>query len=185
MKQCSFRKDNSSSASQEISPILFYRYFATVLQGFANCPKFEREHFSPGPPNSFLLYTLLARSEVCEKTASFVTSVLPFVWSSPWTKSAPFCKDFHEICIWIFLGNLHRKFEFHYNLTRITGTLLEDVFAFITFSFLLRIRNISDKICEGQSKHAISVQWIFSEERAVREITRKTVVQPDRPQTTI
>jgi len=40
--------------------------------------------------------------------------------------------DFHEI--WNFRGffeNLSRKFKFHYNMTRITGTLHEDVCTFM------------------------------------------------------
>jgi len=54
MKQCPFRKANSSSASQQIPPISFCRHFVAVFQGFANCPNFERDQFSPRPPTFFL-----------------------------------------------------------------------------------------------------------------------------------
>jgi len=51
---------------------------------------------------------------------------------------------------------LSRKFKIHNNLTRITGNLHEDQCAFlITFrSLLLRMANISDKLCrESQSTY--------------------------------
>jgi hypothetical protein len=40
-----------------------------------------------------------------------------------------------------------KKFKFHYNITRITGTLQEDLYTFLNIfrSVLLRIKNVSDK----------------------------------------
>jgi hypothetical protein len=52
--------------------------------------------------------------------------------------------------IWVFFENLSRKLKFHYNLTKITGTLHEaDRYTFwiISRSVLLRMRNVSDKSC--------------------------------------
>jgi len=42
---------------------------------------------------------------------------------------------------------MSRKFQFDYNLIRITGTIHEDIHAFIIIScsVLLRMRNVSDK----------------------------------------
>jgi hypothetical protein len=51
---------------------------------------------------------------------------------------------------------MSRKFKFHYNLTRITGTLHEDhqTFFIISRLILLRMRNVSDKSCrENQNTH--------------------------------
>jgi hypothetical protein len=56
------------------------------------------------------------------------------------------------------LRKLSRKFKFHYNRTRITGTLHEDRYTFsITFrSVLLRTKSISDQSCrETRNKHFV------------------------------
>jgi hypothetical protein len=85
-----------------------------------------------------------------------------------------------------FFENLSRKFEFHLNLTRITGTLHRDQYKFLILhrSFLLRIRNVSDKRCkENQSAHFIFSKFIFFffENLAVNETMCKHTVQPGRP----
>jgi len=56
----------------------------------------------------------------------------------------------------LFFENFSRKFKFHYNRTRIKGTLYEDQYPFLIISHLiiLRVRNVSDKICtENQHTH--------------------------------
>jgi hypothetical protein len=67
--------------------------------------------------------------------------------------------DFHEIWYLKVTGeNLPRKFKFHYILTTITGTLHEDRYTFfvISRSVLLRMGNVSDKICrENQNTHFV------------------------------
>jgi hypothetical protein len=58
--------------------------------------------------------------------------------------------------IWVFFENLSRKFKFHWNLTRTTGTLHENLRTFMTVTrwVLLRMRNVSDKSCrENQNTH--------------------------------
>jgi hypothetical protein len=78
--------------------------------------------------------------------------------------------------------NLSKKFDFHNNLTRITGTLHEDQFTFsiISRSFLLRMRNISDRSCrENRNTHFIFSNF-FPENRTVHEIMWKHIVQPGR-----
>ena len=47
------------------------------------------------------------------------------------------------------LENLSVKFKFHLNVTRMTGTLHEDLRTFIIISraVLLKMRNVSDTIC--------------------------------------
>ena len=89
--------------------------------------------------------------------------------------------------ILIFFENLSSKFQFHNNLTRITGTLQADqcTFVIISDSFLLRMRNVSDEICrQNQNSHFI-FNSIYSESHAVHEIIWKNIVEPDRPQMTI
>ena len=62
-----------------------------------------------------------------------------------------------------FFGNLARKIEFHYNLTSIMGTLLEDVSTFMTISLwiLLRMRNVSDKSCREFKTHILCSIFFF------------------------
>jgi hypothetical protein len=88
----------------------------------------------------------------CEKaTISFVMSVCPHGKKLASTELV-----FMKFNIWGFFENLSRKFMFLYNLTRITGTLHEDLCTFMIISrwILLRKRNVSDKSCiENQNTH--------------------------------
>jgi len=72
--------------------------------------------------------------------------------ASKWT-------DFHEIWyLSIFFLNLSRKIKFHYNRRRITGTLHEDPYIFLTISrsVLFTMRNVSGKNCrENQNTHLV------------------------------
>jgi len=64
--------------------------------------------------------------------------------------------DFHEIWYLSILKNISRKFKFHSNLTRITGTLHGDhcTFLIICRSVRLRMWNVSGKSCgENQDTH--------------------------------
>ena len=53
---------------------------------------------------------------------------------SAWNNSALIERILIKFDIWTFPENLSRKFKFHTNLTRITGTLHEDVFTSMTTS---------------------------------------------------
>ena len=69
-------------------------------------------------------------------------------------------KDFHVTWyLIIYFETLWRMFMFHENLTRMTGTLHEDVCTFMIISrwILLRTRNVSDKSCIGNQ----STQYIL------------------------
>jgi hypothetical protein len=73
-------------------------------------------------------------------------------------------KDKMKFHIWAFFANLSRKFQFHYNLTTITGTLHEaDRYTFLIISRLipLRMRNISEESCrENQNTRIIKqLSW--------------------------
>ena len=71
-----------------------------------------------------------------------------------------------------------------------TGTLHGDRYTFliISRSFLLRMRNVSDRSCrENQNTHFVlhNSPYPPSESSAVYEITWKNILEPDRPQMTI
>jgi len=71
-------------------------------------------------------------------------------------------------------------------MTRITGTLHEDqcTFFITSRSFLLKMRNVSDKSCrENQNTHFVFSNFFFN--RTVYETMWKNMVQPDRPQMTV
>jgi hypothetical protein len=85
----------------------------------------------------------------------------------------------------IFFENLPGKFKFHYNMTRIMGTLHEYQYSFISRSVLFGMRNVSDKKCtENQNTFCVQI-FFFFENGVVYEIMCKNVVEPDRPQMTI
>jgi hypothetical protein len=92
--------------------------------------------------------------------------------------------------VWKFLEDLSGKFKFNYNRTRIKGTLHEHqyIYLIISLSFLLRMRNVSDKLCRENQNTYIRILYsinVFFKYRAVYEIMWKNVVEPDRPQITI
>ena len=68
---------------------------------------------------------------------------------------------------------------------RITGTLHEDRYTFliISRSVLLRMRNVSDKICREKTHFMFNIPP--PENRAVYETIWKNMEQPERPQMTI
>ena len=93
-------------------------------------------------------------------------SVCLFVSASAWSNSALTGRILIKFDIWLFFENLARKFKFHYNRTRITGTLHENQYKFliISSSFLLRMRNFSDRIGrEIQNTHFMFGKFLFPE----------------------
>ena len=88
--------------------------------------------------------------------------------------------------IWVFFENLLRKFNFHWNPTRITGTLYEDQYTFfiISHSVLLRMRIVSDRSCRENQNTYFMFSNFFPANRAVYQITLKIIVEPSRPQMT-
>ena len=82
---------------------------------------------------------------------------------------------------------MSRKFKFHQNPTRTTGTLHEDVFTFmkISRSVLLRMRSVLDKSYrQNQNTHFVFNNIFFPKIRAVYEIMSKNMVKPEGPQMT-
>jgi hypothetical protein len=79
-------------------------------------------------------------------------SVLPPAWNNS-TPSERICTKFN---ISTFYENMLIILNFHSNLTRITSTLRKDnPYSFISCSFLLRIRNVSDKFAEEIKTHTL------------------------------
>ena len=85
-----------------------------------------------------------ARSQNCEKCL-LASSCLSFC-PSAWNISARTGRIFMKFDVWGLFGSVHSKSTFHYNRTRMKGTLHEDqhIFFIISRSFLLRMRNVSD-----------------------------------------
>jgi hypothetical protein len=81
---------------------------------------------------------------------------------------------------WVFFKYLRRKFKVHWNLSRITGTLLEDEYTFLKISgtILLRMRNVWDKSCGEKSIHT-SPFPPPPENRASYEIMQKILYSPE------
>jgi hypothetical protein len=79
-----------------------------------------------------------------QATISFVMSVRLSTHPSTMNNSTPTEEIFMKFYTWVFFENLSIKFKFHYNLTRIRGTLHEDQYTFwiISHSVVLRIRNV-------------------------------------------
>jgi len=65
--------------------------------------------------------------KIVRATISLAMPVRPSAWINSFSTGRIFMK-FH---IWVFFKNLSRKFNFHSNLTRITGTLHEEKYTFI------------------------------------------------------
>jgi hypothetical protein len=86
-------------------------------------------------------------------TISFVMSVC----LSSWSNSAPTGRIFMKFDIRGFFENLSIKLKFHQNLTRIKGTLHENLCTFMIISrwILLRMRNVPDKIVEKIKTHIL------------------------------
>ena len=83
--------------------------------------------------------------------------VCPCVWNN-WASTGRAIVNFH---IWVSFENLFRKFPFQYNLTRVPGTLYENLCTFmITYRWiLLWMRNISEKKLYRNSKHTLYAQF--------------------------
>ena len=82
---------------------------------------------------------------------------------SVWNTSAPTGRIFMQFDIWVSFENLSWKLKINYNPTRITGALHGEEFAFliISRSFLLGMRNVSDKSCrENQNTHFVFNSFI-------------------------
>jgi hypothetical protein len=89
--------------------------------------------------------SLGALAKLRKANISFVMSVRLSLCPSAWNKSAPAGRILMKFDICAFFENLSWKYKFLQNLTRITGTLQEDVSSFMIFCWILfKMRNILD-----------------------------------------
>jgi hypothetical protein len=103
---------------------------------------------------------------------------------SAWNNFAPTGRIFLKFVIWLFFVNLSRNFKFHWNLTRIMGTLYEDLRMYICGSRLLNSSKSEKRFRQNCRKKKTQMLFsaTFSQNRAVYETTWKNIVELDRPQ---
>jgi len=96
-------------------------------------------------------------------------------------------RDFYEILYLRIFRKSVKKFKFHQNLTRITGTLHEERHTFLIISrpVFLRMRNISYKFVDEIKTHILCSTYFFFRKWCLCEIKWKNIIQPDRPQMTM
>ena len=105
-------------------------------------------YFLPGTKSIFRAFAKLRKA-----TIKFVTSVCPSVClsvcQSAWNNSAPTRRILVGFYTWRFFENMSIKIQVSLKLTRITGTLHEDLCThmIISQSILFKIRNVSHKRC--------------------------------------
>ena len=119
-------------------------------------------------------------------SARLALSVCLSICPSAWYKSTPTGRIFMQFYLWVFFffESLPRKFQRHWNLTRITGTLREDWCIFMIISrWILRRMMFLTKVVEESKIHMLRSK-IFSENRGDCEVMWNNMVQPDRPQMT-
>ena len=121
--------------------------------------------WSTGSATGLKVQFLDAFRELRKATVSFVICVCLSLslCLSAWNHTSPTGRIIMKLGIWAFFENLSRKFKFHFNPTRITGALHEEVFTFMTISrqILLRIRNVSYKSCRENQIHILWSITVF------------------------
>ena len=118
-------------------------------------------YFEAGTIKSISHIFLRRFSQNCEKRP-LATSCLSDRLSAR-DNSAHTRRIFMKFDIFLIFKSMSRKFKFHYNLTRITGTLHEYqyIFVVVSRSILLRMRNISGKTCGRNSTHILRSLHFF------------------------
>jgi hypothetical protein len=130
---------------------------------------------------------LQARPENCEKR--LLASSCLSVCLSAWNNSVPIRRIFIKFYAWEFFDNLWKKFNFHQNLTRTTGSLHEYLSTFMVNTYLagfvLEWKMFQSEVVDKIKTDALYPINFFPDNRVVYEIMWKNMVQPDRPQMTI
>jgi len=128
--------------------------FRSFIIKFTSPP---RDQIWSRPTQSAHSYSLGAFAKLRKATNSFVTSVRLSA-----RNSVPTGRIFMK-CLCFIIFYLSRKFKFHSNRTRITGTWHQDRYTFliITRSVLLRITNVSHKSCRGNQNTHFMFNNIF------------------------
>jgi hypothetical protein len=97
---------------------------------------------------------------------------------STWNNSAPTGRIFMKFDIWGLFEYLLRKLKFHYNVTKVTGTLREDlcILMIISLKIVLRVVNILGKICRENKNAHFVLNRHFPKNLALYEIILKMEV---------
>jgi len=100
-----------------------------------------------------------------------VVSVCPYIRNI----SIPTGRIFIKLDIYVFFENMERKFKFHYNRTKITGSLHDAVFTYMIIprSIRLRTRNASHEKCTIKT-HILCPTTFFSKIVSFRRQCGKT-----------
>lgn len=103
-----------------------------------------------------------------------------------WNNSAPTRWIFVKFRIWIFLEKYVKKIKVSVKSDKITGTLCEDecIFLIISCSFLLIMRNVSEKCRVNQNTYFVFSNFFF-ENRAAYGVMWKNIVEQGRSQMTM
>jgi hypothetical protein len=111
---------------------------------------------------------------------------LHHVCTSTWNNLARTWQFFVKSDIWVFFENCPKNSSFIKNQTKITVTLHEDQYTFLIIprSFLLRMRNVSEKSCRD-NKHILCLITFFFSYHAIYDIMWKNNVNLGRPQMTV
>jgi hypothetical protein len=127
--------------------------FFCRYRGRAMSLAFQREGL--GSFSGFLVHKVAPR-QVCLRLIQFLgafaklrKATVSFVMSVPastWKNSVPTGCIFMKFDFWVFFENLSRKFKFHQNRARITGTLYEDQYTFLIISkeFVVGWKDVSE-----------------------------------------
>jgi hypothetical protein len=125
-------------------------FFAHLLWGCLNTAAKQRTRIDVGYPLRILNLQIRC-SQICEKR--LLASSLSVSLSGRIKKTPPVTERIFMIFYFFFLENLSRRMTFHENLRSMTGTLHEDICAFMIVSrlILLKMTNVSDKSRENQN----------------------------------
>ena len=113
---------------------------------------------NPFVPLLYVKYLLLGAFEKLRKAIiSFVMHVSPSVLLSAWNKSVPTKRIFMKFDIWVFFEKPSLKFKFHYNRTRITGTLYAGQYTFLSYlaQLFLEWEMFQTKVVEDIKTHIL------------------------------
>jgi len=142
------------------------RYYQTVTQLYIFCH-----------------HLVFRRPRKIAKSDCWLRHVCP----SAWKKSAPTGRIFMKLIFEYFFENLSRKFKFHYNVTRIAGTLHGHNYMFFksyVAELFLEWKMFQTKVVEkNQNTHFVFSNF-FWKNRAFCEIMWKNISEPGRPQMT-
>jgi len=140
----------------------------------------EASSFSDSCPERQSLFGRILNCEKRLLASSYCSSVRKEQLGSIWT-------DFHKkFNNWLFFRKSVEKICLFktWQEWRVLYMKTNVHFVIVSLSILLKLRNVSDKICRENQTHVTfsDLFFFFFENRAVYEIMWKNILEPDRPQ---